>query len=259
MTAVGELEARTQRRVIRHFRDHLGYAFLGNWHERDGNRNIETELLTGFLARQGHSPTLITKTLDKLDKAAALGGSKTLYDANREVYGLLRYGVKVRPGLGEHTVTVHLIDWENPAANDFAIAEEVTVAGTNTKRPDIVLYVNGIAVGVLELKRSTVSVSQGIRQNLDNQEEGLHPAVLHHGAARDGGQRHRRGALRRDRDQGEVLAPLEGSRAPPRRTPLCFPISGTSALPPACSNCSTTSWSSTPASRRSAATTSTSA
>ena len=171
MSAVGELEARTQRRVVNHFRHQLGYEYLGDWQDRAGNRNIETDLLARFLKRQGHSPALITRALDKLDKAATLGGSKTLYDANREVYSLLRYGVKVRPGLGEHTVTVHLIDWENPAANDFAIAEEVTVEGTNTKRPDIVLYVNGIAVGVLELKRSTVSVAQGIRQNLDNQKK----------------------------------------------------------------------------------------
>ena len=171
MNQVGELERKTQRRVIRHFRDHLGYTFLGNWHERDDNRNIETELLTRFLKRQGHSPALITKALDKLDKAAALGGSKTLYDANREVYSLLRYGARVSPGVGEHTVTVHLIDWANPSANHFAIAEEVTVTGKNTKRPDIVLYVNGIAIGVLELKRSTVSVAQGIRQNLDSQKK----------------------------------------------------------------------------------------
>ena len=61
-----------------------------------------------------------------------------------------------------------MIDWENPSNNDFAIAEEVTVRGENTKRPDLVLYVNGIALGVLELKRSTVSVPEGIRQNLDN-------------------------------------------------------------------------------------------
>ena len=171
MTTVGELERETQRRVIRHFRDHLGYTFLGNWHERDNNRNIEPEFLTKFLKRQGHSPALITKALDKLDKAAALGGSKTLYDANREVYSLLRYGARVSPGVGKHAVTVHLIDWENPAANDFAIAEEVTVTGKNTKRPDIVLYVNGIAIGVVELKRSTVSVAQGIRQNLDSQKK----------------------------------------------------------------------------------------
>ena len=171
MTKVGELEIRTQRRVVDHFRQQLGYAYLGDWQDRPNNRNIEADLLTQFLARQGHDPAIINKALDKLGKAAALGGSKTLYDANREVYGLLRYGARVSPGLGEHTVTVDLIDWENPAANDFAIAEEVTVEGTHTKRPDIVLYVNGIAVSVLELKRSTVSVAQGIRQNLDNQKK----------------------------------------------------------------------------------------
>ena len=79
--------------------------------------------------------------------------------------------MKVRPDVGEQNVTVWLIDWENPANNDFAIAEEVTVAGVHDKRPDIVLYVNGIALGVLELKRSTVSVTEGIRQNLDNQKK----------------------------------------------------------------------------------------
>ena len=169
MTAVGELEIQTQQRVIALFRDRLDYTYLGNWHERQDNRNIEREFLKRFLTRQGQAPDLITKAIDKLEKAAALGGSRTLYDANRDVYGLLRYGAKVRPGVGEQTVTVHLIDWEDPTANDFAIAEEVTVAGNNTKRPDIVLYVNGIAVGILELKRSTVSAAEGIRQNLDNQ------------------------------------------------------------------------------------------
>src|SRR5260221_12795880 len=68
-------------------------------------------------------------------------------------------------------IDVWLIDWANPYKNDFAIAEEVTVFGVNDKRPDIVLYVNGIALGVLELKRSTVSVSEGIRQNLDSQKK----------------------------------------------------------------------------------------
>ena len=169
MTKVGEREIHTQRRVTRHFRDRLGYRYLGDWHERQNNRNIEEDCLRRFLTRQGHDTAIITKALDHLAKAAALGGGRTLYGANRDVYGLLRYGARVRPGLGEQTVTVDLIDWKNPVANDFAIAEEVTVAGKNPKRPDIVLYVNGIAVGVLELKRSTVSAAEGIRQNLDNQ------------------------------------------------------------------------------------------
>ncbi|MEQ1916763.1 MAG: HsdR family type I site-specific deoxyribonuclease, partial [Gallionella sp.] len=101
--------------------------------------------------------------------------TKSLYDSNKAVYELLRYGVKVKADVGENTQTVWLIDWKHPLNNHFGIAEEVTVKGVdakaNTKCPDVVIYVNGIALGVLELKRSTVSVSEGIRQNLDNQKK----------------------------------------------------------------------------------------
>ena len=167
---VGQREIHTQRRVAAFFRGALGYSCLGDWRDRPDNRNIEPGLLRDWLARQGHPSGVIDKALRELHQAAALGGSTTLYDANREVYGLLRYGVKIRPDVGERHATVWLIDWSNPDDNDFAVAEEVTVNGKkNTKRPDLVLYVNGIALGVLELKRSTVSVGEGIRQNLDNQ------------------------------------------------------------------------------------------
>ena len=169
MSEVGQREIRTQRRVVGFFQEALGYTYLGDWHDRPGNRNVAEVLVTNWLRHRGHDDRIIDKALRELDKAASLGGSKTLYDANREVYERLRYGVKVQPALGEQTVTVWLIDWENPGNNDFAIAEEVTVTGRNTKRPDVVLYVNGIALGVLELKRSTVSVTEGIRQNLDSQ------------------------------------------------------------------------------------------
>ena len=79
--------------------------------------------------------------------------------------------MKVKEDIGEQNQTVWLIDWKKPENNDFAIAEEVSIKGEHNKRPDIVLYVNGIALGVIELKRSTVSVSEGIRQNLDNQKK----------------------------------------------------------------------------------------
>ena len=170
MAPVGDLEARTQRRVIALLRDRLGYKYLGDWRERVDNRNIETSLLEAFLDRQGHSLGLIERAVRKFERAAALGSGQNLYEANREAYTMLRYGAKVKRAVEENTVTVHLIDWDNPSANDFAIAEEVTIAGANTKRPDLVLYVNGIAIGVIELKRSTVSVGEGIRQNLSNQQ-----------------------------------------------------------------------------------------
>ncbi|PTP59242.1 restriction endonuclease subunit R [Vibrio splendidus] len=171
MSTVGQKERATQDRVVRFFRDQLKYDYLGNWEYREGNRNVETNLLSSWLKKRGIAEALIARTLRKLDMASALGEGKKLYDANKEVYRLLRYGVKEKEGAGELNQTVWLIDWEDIEANDFAIAEEVTVKGEHKKRPDIVLYVNGIALGVIELKRSSVSVSGGIRQNLDNQKK----------------------------------------------------------------------------------------
>jgi type I restriction enzyme R subunit len=175
MSIIGQVERKTQQRVVKLFCDTLGYDYLGDWTDRIGNRNIEEDLLRTFLReRQGYDEALITRALHLLERAAG-DTSKSLYDRNRDVYGLLRYAVKVRPGVGENTVDVWLIDWEHPEKNHFAIAEEVTVAAADDKahekRPDVVLYVNGIALGVLELKRSTVSVAEGIRQNLDNQKK----------------------------------------------------------------------------------------
>ena len=169
--SVGERERLSQDRVIFFLQSALGYTYLGNWKDREGNANVEEELLSGWLSDQGHGNKVIQKVLFELNRARAVGGSRTLYDANRDVYGLLRYGVKVRSEVGEQTRTVPLIDWTRPEANDFAVAEEVTIDGENRKRPDVVLYVNGIALGVLELKRSTVAVSEGIRQNLDSQKK----------------------------------------------------------------------------------------
>ncbi len=178
MTPIGQTERKTQDRVVALLHERLGYADLGNRAGRD-NRNIEEDLLRPWLQRRGVEVQLITRALHALSKAAG-DTSKSLYDRNQAVYQLLRYGVKVQAGAGENHVTVWLIDWQNPEANHFAVAQEVTVKGADlgnpaqqaraaTKRPDVVLYVNGIALAVLELKRSTVSVAEGIRQNLDNQ------------------------------------------------------------------------------------------
>ena len=169
MSDVGQIERKAQNRVVKHFQDALGFEYLGNWEKRPDNSNIEVELLVKNLGDRGYDNNLINKAVDQLKKEASLGGGRDLYEANRDVYNLLRYGVKVKPGVGEQTETVWLVDWANPEANHFAIAEEVTVLGQHTKRPDIVLYLNGIAISVLELKRSKVAVSEGIRQTIGNQ------------------------------------------------------------------------------------------
>lgn len=171
MSTIGQRERATQQRLIQFFVKNLGYRYLGRSAGYTGDSNIDTDILSAWLKQRGVSDTLITRVLRQLDSAAALGEGKKLYYANKEVYHLLRYGVKEKEGAGEQNQTVWLIDWANPEANDFAIADEVTVKGEYSKRPDLVLYVNGIALGVIELKRSSVYVSESIRQNLDNQKK----------------------------------------------------------------------------------------
>lgn len=168
MSDIGQIERATQDRLIKFFTNEMGYRYLGNWEERKNNKNVEPEILSNFLKKSGYSTSLIKKALREIVIKA---GSDTddLYDLNKEVYKMLRYGIKIRETKGENKRTVHLINWLEPENNDFAIAEEVSVQGKHNKRPDIVIYVNGIALGVIELKRSKVSVNEGIRQNLDNQ------------------------------------------------------------------------------------------
>src|ERR1035437_6902556 len=170
MSAVGQAERHTQNRIVKLFRERLSYEYLGNWEDRLNNSNLEEKELRKYLTRKNVSETLINRTLDKL-RGAANNYNRDLYINNKEVYSLLRYGVKVKEDVGENYETVHLIDWKYPEKNDFYIAEEVTVMGNREKRPDIVLYVNGIALAVLELKRSTVSIGDGIRQNIVNQQK----------------------------------------------------------------------------------------
>ncbi|WP_338848908.1 HsdR family type I site-specific deoxyribonuclease [Massilia sp. W12] len=172
MSHIGKPEHITQARVIKLFHDELGYTFLGDWSERRDNSNIEAGLLNDFLSRSGYAPEHISAALLQLRQAANKQGE--LYDNNKAVYGLLRYGVTVATGKSSKDITLRLIDWDNPQANDFAIAEEVTLRGKHERRPDLVLYVNGIAIGVLELKKSTTEIGEGIRQNLSNQRAEFH-------------------------------------------------------------------------------------
>ena len=169
MSDVGQTERKTQDRVVKLLHDDLGYDYLGNWEYREGNSNIEVELLTQNLRARGYDDNLINKAIDKLKSDASLGGGRDLYEANRDVYDLLRYGVKVKPGAGEQYETVWLIDWTDPEANDFAVAEEVTVLGQHTKRPDVVLYVNGIALATLGAEAVLGRGVEGIRQTIGNQ------------------------------------------------------------------------------------------
>lgn len=148
----------------------LGYRYLGNRQYNTDNRNIDPALLRANLTTRGYTPAHISAALQKLTTAADTTGTD-LYPANLRTYQLLRYGAQVQIAIDQPYETVHFIDWQTPDANDFALAEEVTLKGGHERRPDIVLYLNGIAICVIELKRYSVGINEAIRQLITNQEE----------------------------------------------------------------------------------------
>lgn len=172
---IGEPERPVQNRLLALFKEKLKYEYLGNYEYRTCNRNIERKFLFDYLmSTKKWSGDEAKRAITKLEKEAYCT-PQNMQEKNEKVYSLLRYGVNVSPDVGTKKITVNLIDWEHPDKNQFYIAEEVTINSSTpdsfTKRPDLVIYVNGIALAVIELKRSKVSVHDGIRQTIGNQQE----------------------------------------------------------------------------------------
>ncbi|EKE84095.1 type I restriction endonuclease subunit R [Helicobacter pylori] len=159
-------EKEVQKQVIETFKA-MGYAYLGDLTKSD-NENINKESLKAWLIK---NQKINDERWHKIEQKIHNALKNDLYEANQKFYELLIYGVKTQISQNENFQTTYLIDWKDVSKNEFSVAEEVSVKGPNMKRPDIVLYVNGIALGVLELKKSSVSVESGIRQNLDNQKK----------------------------------------------------------------------------------------
>lgn len=177
MKIIGQVERATQNRIVKLFIEQLHYDYLGNWEDRLNNQNIEETILRKHLVDKKDSlgnrlynDLQINRAITNL-RTTANNYNESLYTNNKNTYSLLRYGVKVKADVSDNFETIQLIDWKNPENNHFAIAEEVTILSNREKRPDIVLYLNGIAIGVIELKRSTVSIGDGIRQNITNQQK----------------------------------------------------------------------------------------
>ena len=171
---VGDIERLTQNRVVKELfckKELLGYSYIGNLEDELDNSNVRVETLKKYLLSAGYSEYLVNKAIDKVVEESK-ERNRDFYDANKEFYRLLRYGVNVKD---ENSVprTIYLINWNQSEIenNIFEVAEEVTIIGAHEKRPDVVVYVNGISLAVIEFKRSSVSVADGIRQNLTNQRD----------------------------------------------------------------------------------------
>lgn len=169
-------ERAVQNRIIKLLNKYNGYEYIGNLKYTE-NSNIREDILRQFLMdRQELTSAQASEAIRKLKEAAACANKEALYNSNKAVYNTLRYPVSVSQGAGLPNKQAWFIDWKDPLNNFLHVAEEVTVRkqtlGDEHRRPDVVIYLNGIAVAIIELKKATVSVDDGINQNWRNQQEG---------------------------------------------------------------------------------------
>jgi len=113
-------------------------------------------------------PEAITAAVDELTRDRS---AMSLEAANREVYLLLKEGIKVsvpdKERGGQKTERLRVVDWENPANNEFLLVSQFSVTGAlYTCRPDLVGFVNGLPLVVIELKKPGVPARVAFDENL---------------------------------------------------------------------------------------------
>ncbi len=136
---------------------------------------------------KGHAHHLSPSAIDQiLRELSTVGLGEGLLPANERIYAKLAYGITVTefmPDGRRHQPTIHVIDWTDPSANRFDVTEELRMLsshGTHHRAPDIVGYVNGIPLVVIEAKQphgrhgggmADAMVLEGISQQLRNQRQ----------------------------------------------------------------------------------------
>ncbi|WP_159287712.1 type I restriction endonuclease subunit R [Proteus terrae] len=142
---------------------------------------LRCELKKRTFTFAGKSYPLSEKAIDNLiAEVCSPALNEGLLTANERLYNHLLYGISVTEFVDgkKASPTVALIDWQNPANNSFVFTEEFTVTrsgGVENRRPDIVCFVNGIPLVVIEAKRPDgnakkgPTIDEGISQSLRNQ------------------------------------------------------------------------------------------
>ncbi|WP_419627961.1 type I restriction endonuclease, partial [Thiolapillus sp.] len=101
------------------------------------------------------NPSLPSSALEEAVQKIASYGSQSLVDGNREMYEWIRNGVPVEVEDAEGHKSIlraRVIDFEQTDANDFLAVQQFTVHGEKVRRPDIVVFINGLPLVVFELK-----------------------------------------------------------------------------------------------------------
>ncbi|MCC0736561.1 type I restriction endonuclease subunit R [Clostridioides sp. ZZV14-6009] len=174
--------------------ENLGYTYIGTQEAESMRGNLYNVLLKSIVKSKleelnsyiykgkecEFNEKNIRAAMNDLDELLTDGLVKT----NEKIFNTLILGRSYTEILEDGTkrsFTIKFIDWEDISNNDFYIVEEFSVEsedGKNTARPDLVLFINGIPFGVIECKKSSLSIEQGISQMIRNQSKDYIPQLF---------------------------------------------------------------------------------
>ena len=173
----------------------LGYKYISEEENKNLRNNILTDVIfKDILAKKLNeinsyeykgekykfSASTIGQAIKDLNEDLVTG----LISANEKIYDLLTLGKSYQENMVDGTkrsFDIKYIDFEHPENNDFYVTEEFSVLRMNGKdyaRPDIVLFVNGIPLAVIECKDASVPIIQAISQNIRNQKPDYIPQLF---------------------------------------------------------------------------------
>lgn len=188
-------EMSTSQRPAIEVLQRLGYKYISEEENKHLRNNILTDVIfKDILAKKLNeinsyeykgekykfSASTIGQAIKDLNEDLVTG----LISTNEKIYDLLTLGKSYQENMVDGTkrsFDIKYIDFEHPENNDFYVTEEFSVLRMNGKdyaRPDIVLFVNGIPLAVIECKDASVPIIQAISQNIRNQKPDYIPQLF---------------------------------------------------------------------------------
>lgn len=173
----------------------LGYKYISEEENKNLRNNILTDVIfKDILAKKLNeinsyeykgekykfSASTIGQAIKDLNEDLVTG----LISTNEKIYDLLTLGKSYQENMVDGTkrsFDIKYIDFEHPENNDFYVTEEFSVLRMNGKNysiPDIVLFVNGIPLAVIECKDASVPIIQAVSQNIRNQKPDYIPQLF---------------------------------------------------------------------------------
>jgi type I restriction enzyme R subunit len=179
-----------QNKVVELFKK-MGYKYISEQENKDlRNNNLKNVILKDILKSQlikinsyeykgqkyKFSEQSINNAINDLDVDLGEGLITTSEKIYKKLISGEAYTEKLKDG-SKKSYTINYIDWENPENNTYHFTEEYSVEKQDltgikkTKRPDIVVFINGIPLGIIELKKDSVKISEGIKQIINYQND----------------------------------------------------------------------------------------